>query len=132
MHEEGPPASLRLACLVLAGEAVALLAVAGYAALAPLTHRVANVGITEGEAASALLGALVLGLLARALWRCRRWARTPAALLQVLALPIAVDQIRGAAPLLGAILAAFALGVLGPLLAPSARRALEEPARASG
>ena len=75
------------------------------------------------EAAFAVLaGGLVL-LVARGLWQVRGWARSPAVVLQLLALPVGVGLVQGrvwiaAVPVLG-----LAAAVLGTLATPEARLA---------
>jgi hypothetical protein len=110
----------------LVGAEAALLAGSGAVEL---------VGAVAGEPADALdaavlgglalLAASALALVARGLFRRRRWGRAPALLTQLLALPVAWGAVESR-PLLGVplLLAALATGVL--LLSPTVGAALQD------
>jgi hypothetical protein len=91
------------ALLVVEGAALTLLGVADAVAtvVGSPEDTVASAGVAVFAAA---VGVLLLGL-GRAVWRRRGWARTPAIVLQLLALPVGTDQVRaGAWPIGGAVL----------------------------
>jgi hypothetical protein len=88
---------------------------------------------TPTSAARAVVAALLtllagLGLLAvaRGLRRARRWARAPALVTQLLALPVAVGLVQGGRWYVGVPLILWALGVLALLFMPAVGRVLED------
>jgi len=85
------------------------------------------------SAARAVVAALLtllagLGLLAvaRGLRRARRWARAPALVTQLLALPVAVGLVQGGRWYVGVPLILWALGVLALLFTPAVGEVLED------
>lgn len=74
----------------------------------------------------ALVTAVGLAFVARALVRGRRWARAPALVVNLLVLPVTVDLVRGGRWYIGGPLALFALVVLVLLFVPSTDAALED------
>jgi hypothetical protein len=82
------PAQLRAAVIVIGLEAAALVGAAGLLIVKTITGHPASVGRALLDAGFALLGSLVLALCARGLNRCRTSARTPAVVLQLLAIPV--------------------------------------------
>ena len=75
------------------------------------------------EAAFAVLAGVLVLLVARGLWQVRGWARSPAVVVQLLALPVGVGLVQGevwfaAVPVLG-----LAVAVLYELATPEARLA---------
>jgi hypothetical protein len=121
------PGTLRAAVVVVALEALALVA----AAVVVLVETV--VGDPEDatgsllQAALAVAGALLLGGCARALAALRPAARTPVVVLQLLALPVAYSLwFQGSGrPQFGAPIAIAALVTLYLLFTPPARAALD-------
>lgn len=93
------PAAGRAAVLLLV-EAAALLALAGFGAYEARADA-ADPAAALGAAAGAALLALLLLTLAAALRGGRRWPRTPALVLQLLALPVGTDQLLGGVVLPG-------------------------------
>lgn len=82
------PPALRVAVVVLALEALALAAAAAILVLKTITGHPDEAARALLGAGMALLGALVLAACARGLLALRPSARTPALVLQVLALPV--------------------------------------------
>jgi hypothetical protein len=85
------------------------------------------------SAARAVMAALLtlvagLGLLmvARGLRRARRWARAPALVTQLLALPVAWGLVQGGRWYVGVPLIGWALGVLVLLFTPAVSEVLED------
>ncbi|MEO6206042.1 MAG: hypothetical protein ABIO67_11770 [Mycobacteriales bacterium] len=120
-----PASAVRRAAGLLSVEAVLLGALGLLDAVATVRSdeqidRTAAIGF----AASAVLVALVVMVLSRAVLRGRGWARTPALVLQVLALPVGTDQVLGGVWLTGSavLLIAGATGyhllAAGPTLRP--------------
>ncbi len=112
---------MRAAALVVAGEALALLGLTVWVGLAPLSRTV-DTGLTEFEAALALVAAVLLGLLARGLERARSWAFTPSLLVAFFTGVLGVYQIR-TVPALAAALIVLAVALLALLLSPRGRAA---------
>src|SRR5262245_13318815 len=95
------PATLRFAVWMLAGEAVALFAVLLFLLYEDLTGAA---GTAQGAIAVTLYTAIfggILGGLASALHRRRRWARGPAIVVQMLLIPIGYTMAAGGLPALG-------------------------------
>jgi hypothetical protein len=113
----------RRAAALLALEGLALVVVGVVDAVATDVGTPANRGLSYGAAGFALAGGALLLLLARAVVRLRGWARSPAVVLQLLALPVGVGLVQGhvwyaAVPvLLLAVLTLWQLAAAGPELA---------------
>jgi drug/metabolite transporter (DMT)-like permease len=125
------PAPLRAACVVIGLEALALLGVTVFLLADAVTGHPNSVGGAILVAIAALLGGALLGFCARGLGRMQPGARTPAVVLQLLALPISYTMAfqAGRYGLGGPILAA-ALVVLYLLFTPPVRAVLDrEPPR---
>lgn len=120
-----PPRTLRAAAALVGLQGAGLLALAAFfaveIALGAGTDLVGALGVLGAEVAA---GALLL-LVARGLLRGMRWARSPALLTQLLALPVAHGLTTGGRWPVGVPLAAWALTVLALLLAPATGAALE-------
>jgi hypothetical protein len=82
------PTPLRLACLIIGVEALALTAAAGVLLVETIGGHPASVGRALAGAALAACAAAGLVFAARGLLRLRPAARTPVVVLQVLALPV--------------------------------------------
>ena len=122
---EPEPVVRRLAqLLALEGVLLALLAV-GYAAVSA-AGKPENLLGAELAALAALAAGCVLLLLARATARGRTWARSPAVVLNVLPLPVAVGLLQGGVWWVGLPLLALAATVLYLYATPAARVALRE------
>jgi hypothetical protein len=81
---EEVPRSVRWAALVVALEAVALVAAAGYLAVRTATGGADSDQSAWGLAVFALLGAVLLTACARGLWRLASWSRGPVVAVQLL------------------------------------------------
>lgn len=122
------PTPLRSLVLLLTAEGVALgLAGLAYAVTAA-TGSPENLLAAELEAGIAVLTGVVLGLLARAVARRRSWARTPALLLNLLAVPVAIGLLQAGVYAVGLPLLVVALVTSALLLAPPVARELRDPA----
>lgn len=131
MTEIGVPAPLRIACIVIALEALALLGITGFLVIDAVAGNPDSVGGALLVAAAALLAGVGLGFCARGLWRLQPGARTPAVVLQLLALPVSYTMAfeAGRYAFGGPILVA-ALAVLYLLFTPPVRAVLDrEPPR---
>jgi hypothetical protein len=118
------PATLRLAVWMLAGETVVLLAVLVFLLYQDVTGAADT---AQGAAAVTLYTALfvvVLGGLAWALHRRRRWARGPAIVVQILLIPIGFTMAASGLPALGVPVLVIGLVGAGTLLAPATREAM--------
>jgi hypothetical protein len=117
------PTPLRTVVVLLAAEGVGVLVGGFYVAIAPLWRHVdTSLALTEVEAA--LTAATGAGLLwvARGLAGLRRWARSPAVLTQLLAVPVGVSLLQVGLTAYGAVVVAVPAIVLLLLLgSPQAR-----------
>ena len=117
------PTPLRTVVVLLAAEGVGVLVGGFYVAIAPLWRHVdTSLALTEVEAA--LTAATGAGLLwvARGLAGLRRWARSPAVLTQLLAVPVGVSLLQVGLTAYGAVVVAVPANVLLLLLgSPQAR-----------
>ena len=120
------PVTLLAAAALVALEAVGLLAAAVFF--------VVELGVADADdrvrasvaAVLTLLGAVGLGLVARGLFRRRRWARAPALVTNLLVLPVAFDLTRGGRWYVGAPLLLLAAVVLVLLFVRPTDGALQE------
>jgi hypothetical protein len=125
------PAPLRAACAVIGLEALTLLGGTVFLVVDAIAGHPESVGGALLVAAAALLAGAMLGFCARGLWRLQPGARTPAVVLQLLAVPVSYTMAfqAGRYALGGPILAA-ALAVLYLLFTPPVRAVLDrEPPR---
>jgi len=121
-----PPRPLVVACGVLAVQALALVAVAGVVLAKAATQSSTNLTGALLLAAITLTGAAVLGLCARGLLHVRPAARTPAVVIEVLALPVSYSLAFQAGRVgYGAPIMLSALGVLYLLFTPPVRAVLD-------
>ena len=117
---------MRSAVAIIGLEALALVVAAAILIVKTITGHPGSVGRALLDAAFALLGAGLLVLAGRGLWRLRPSARTPVIVLQLLALPVSYSLAfqAGRVGYGGPILVA-ALAVLYLLFTPPARAALD-------
>lgn len=127
------PGQIRAAAIVVAAEALALLAVAALLVAKTATGHPDSLGRALLGAGLALCGAALLALGARGLVLLRPASRTPIIVLQLLALPVSYSLAfqAGLVGYGGPILLA-ALAVLYLLFTPPARAALEREPPGSG
>lgn len=127
---ESVPKPLRAACAVIGLEALALVVAAGVLVAKTLGGHPNSVGRALAGAAMALVGAAVLLLAARGLFRLHAGARTPVVVLQLLAIPVSYSLAfqAGRVGFGGPILLA-AVAVLYLLFTPPARAALDHEPR---
>ena len=120
---------MRRAALLVALQG-ALLVAGGlaYAVAGLLGDPSDRLGAAVGALLIAGLGALVL-LVARALDRTRRWARSPAVVVQLFSLPVGFQLTQTRFWPAGAVALVLAVAVLLQLAAPDARVAFEDPGR---
>jgi hypothetical protein len=124
--DEGVPRSLRLAGLVAAIEGAGVLAAGVVLAVKTIVQTPNNLGRALLGTAFALLGGLVLLLLARAVARADGWARSPLVVLQILALPIGYTMtFDSGQPAYGIPVLLLAVAELYLLFTPESREALE-------
>ena len=111
------------AALLVAVEGAALVLLGGAYGVAGAVGSPFDRTATLLEAGLAVLvGALVL-LVARGLWRVQGWARSPAVVVQLLALPVGVGLVQGQVWAAAVPVLALAVGVLGCLATLEARLA---------
>jgi hypothetical protein len=126
VEDNGTPAQVRTASIVILVESLALVLAAGILVTKTFDGHPDSVGRALLGAALALAGAAALAVGARGLTRLRPAARTPVVVLQLLALPVGYSLAfqAGRVGYGGPILVA-ALAVLYLLFTPPARAALE-------
>ena len=121
-----PPRPLVLACGLLGLQALALVGAAAIVLFKAGTQKSSDVAGAVLLAAIALGGALALGVCARGLLRLRPAARTPAVVIELLALPVSyslafqADRVDYGAPIL-----LSALAVIYLLFTPQVREVLD-------
>lgn len=121
-----PPRPLVVACGVLAAQALALAAAAVIVCVKAATQHSTSLAGALLLAGIALSGSVVLGLCARGLLRVRPAARTPAVVIEVLALPVSYSLAFQAGRLgYGAPIMLSALAVLYLLFTPPVRAVLD-------
>lgn len=126
--DDDGPVSLRAAVLVLWIEAAALGVLTGVEVFKLVTDDPEKPGLAAVLVAMIGLAAVLLALFGRALVRRRSWARSPAIVFQLMALPVSFFMIagEGAVPTrIGGVLIAV-IALLGAVLlfAPASRAAL--------
>jgi hypothetical protein len=85
----------RRGALLLAVEGVGLVVVGLVLTIATATGSPDNRGLSYGVAGFAVAGGAVLRLYARAVQRQQGWARSPAVVLQLLAVPVGIGFLQG-------------------------------------
>jgi hypothetical protein len=120
------PRPLRLACLLVGLEALALAVIGVWLVVETLAGHPTSIGAALSGAALSLLGAAVLVLGGRGLLRLRPAARTPVVVLQLLALPVSYTLAFQAGRVgYGGPILVVAVAVLYLLFTPPARAALD-------
>lgn len=114
---------MRRAAGLVAGEGAALVLLGlGYGTAAVVGEPFDRAGALLEAGVIALAGALVL-LVARGLWRTAGWSRSPAVVLQLLALPVGVGLVQGQVWYAAVPVLLLAGSVLYLLATPQARLA---------
>ncbi|MDQ1686927.1 MAG: hypothetical protein QOC82_3664 [Frankiaceae bacterium] len=104
--------AVRRGAVLLAVEGVALLVVGIAVAIATAAGSPQNRGLSFGIAGFAVAAGVVLLLLARAVDRRQGWARSPAVVLQLLALPSGIGFLQGGHWGVGVPILVFAVATL--------------------
>jgi len=128
--QDPPPATVRPSALVVlvalvAGQGIALVCLAAFFLVELLVASPTSAARAVMAALLTLLAGLGLLAVARGLRRARRWARAPALVTQLLALPVAVGLVQGGRWYVGLPLILWALGVLALLITPAVGEVLE-------
>ena len=110
--------------LLLAVETAAMVALVVFLVYADVTGGATSRGGAVMLTVFTALVAALIGWLAWALWRRRRWARGPAIVLQLLLLPSGYSMAVSGAAWLGLPLMAIGLCGVAALVAPGTREAL--------
>jgi hypothetical protein len=119
------PGAVRAVALLVAVEGAALLVLAVLEALSTVLDDPTSVGGALVTAAFALFGGLLLLVLARAVLRGHKAARSPVVVVQIIMLPIGWNLIDPSGrPELGVPVLLLAAAVLALLATPAARAAL--------
>jgi hypothetical protein len=119
------PRPVRLAALVVAVEAAALVGFAVYLAISTAVSTPDRVANALALAVIAAAAGVLLGALARSLAALRVWARTPVVVLQIVSLPVGVTLIGDGRVVAGALTLLLAVAVLYLLFTPAARAVLD-------
>ena len=117
------PSAVRVAAALVAVEGAALALIGPAYGVAGLVGDPFDRTATLLEAAMALTDGVLLLLVARGLARTAGWARSPAVVVQLLALPVGVGLVQGGVYWAAAPVLALAVAVLYALATPSARAA---------
>lgn len=121
-----PPRTVRLAALLAALEAVALLGLAVYYVIELVAGRAEDPGVAGGALAFEVVGAAVLLGIAWGLDRVHAWSRSPSIALQILFLPVGYTlAFQSGQPWWGIPVLALAVGEIYLLMTPEARLAFE-------
>ncbi|MDQ1485093.1 MAG: hypothetical protein QOJ62_786 [Actinomycetota bacterium] len=116
---------LRIASVATGIEALALAASAvGLTLYQLLGHRPLHAADSWGVVAMSAVGATAVGAVTGGLLRARRWSRSPAVFVQLIAVPVGGSAIGNGAPYLGVPLMVCGLAALVGLLAPSTTQRL--------
>jgi hypothetical protein len=119
------PPMLRIASVATGIEALALAASAvGLTLYQLLGHRPLHAADSWGVVAMSAVGATAVGAVTGGLLRARRWSRSPAVFVQLIAVPVGGSAIGNGAPYLGVPLMVCGLAALVGLLAPSTTQRL--------
>ena len=118
------PPTLRAAAGLLAFEAVAVTGITIFLVYADLGTSGVEAQIAWGVTALALLGAVLLAVLARGVARHRRWARDVAVAAQLILLAPAYYMITGGMAWLAVVVGGAALAIIALLVMPATNRAL--------
>jgi hypothetical protein len=123
---EDVPKPLRIACAILALEALGLLGVTGFLVVSTLTGSPSSIGRALLDAGFAAVGAVALAAGARGLMRLNPAARTPIVLIQLLAVPVSYSLAFQAGRVgYGGPIFVAALSVIYLLFTPPVRAALD-------
>jgi hypothetical protein len=117
-------ATLRLAVVLLAVEAVGVAAVAGFLLYENLTATAVFRSGAWAMTVAVALAAVGVALLTGALFRRRSWARNPAIFLELMLLPIGYYMVKGGLAWQGVLVLALGLAGAGLLVTPATRDAL--------
>ena len=107
--------------MLLGVEGVALVVIGVVDAVATTTGSPTRRGFSYGQAALALAAGALLLLLARAIRARRDWARSPAIVLQILAVPVGIGQLQSGVWAAGVPVLLLAVVTLVLVLAAGAR-----------
>ena len=117
--------AVRRAALLVAVEGTCLVVGGAAYAVAGLVGQPSDrLGTEVGAALGVVVGLLLLQV-ARGLQRRRRWARSPAVVVQLFALPVGYGLAQSGVRLAAVVVLGLAVGVLLQLAAPQARLAFE-------
>ena len=120
------PRPLAAAGALVAALAALLAGLGGYLVVAGLISEPSSRADAEIAGAITLLAGGSLALVARGLFRRRRWARSPAVVTALVTLPVAWSLLQAGQWLVGAALLAAAAALLGLLFSPAVSAALTE------
>jgi hypothetical protein len=118
------PATLRWAMYAIAAEALAFAGLAVFLVYQDIATTTTDLRAALVVTGFALLYAVTLGALARALWRRRGGARGLTIALQLMLAPVGYFLLTTGLPWIGLPAALLALAVIGLLLTPATTRAL--------
>jgi hypothetical protein len=111
---------------LVALQGLGLVAIALFYLLESLAGRPEDLGRALVSALLALLGGVGLLLVGRGLFRCGRWARSPALVSDLIAVPVAIGLLQGGRWYVGLPLLLWAAAVIGLLFSRPVSAALED------
>ena len=120
------PSALVVLVALVAGQGIGLVGLAAFFLVELVVASPTSAARAVVAALLTLLAGLGLLAVARGLRRARRWARAPALVTQLLALPVAVGLVQGERWYVGVPLILWALGVLALLFTPAVGEVLED------
>ncbi len=120
------PPGLRLVARLVLLEGLGLLVIAGFYLLELAVSNASDVGRAVVTAVLVALAAVGLLFVGRGLGARRRWARAPALVVNLLALPVSVGLVQAGRWYAGVPLLLLAVAVLGLLFSKETDAALEE------
>jgi uncharacterized membrane protein (DUF2068 family) len=120
------PSALQVVAGLVGLQGALLVGIAAFYVVELVVATAADVTSALVSAGLALLAGVGLLLVSRGLWRCRRWARSPALVTNLILLPVAVGLLQGGRWYAGVPLLAVAAVVVVLLFSGSVNATLEE------
>jgi hypothetical protein len=118
------PVSLRVAVGLLAVQAVAIAAITVFLVYAEITAPAGDKGLGWAVVGFAALGTLLLAVVARGVFRLKRWARDVAVAAQLILLAPAYYMLQSELTWLGIIIGIIAIAIIALSVLPTTNKAL--------
>jgi hypothetical protein len=121
-----PPGPLLAAAALVALQGLGVVGLAVFLVVESLTATTSDLGRAVGAALIALLAGAGLLLVGRGLLRRARWARSPALVVDLIAVPVSIGLLQGGRWYVGAPLLLWAVAVVVLLFSGPVNAALED------